>query len=312
MREALTRVLRSCRIARGDAADGFPSRPSTTLQRTDCDFDAGAWDRHGHLALAAAGIGRVVLNRLPAIDASLLPLAETAEPPWRAVIGVPGETGRATLAALHEFGVRGVRFDLGAAPADGLDPLLRLADRIVPFGWHIEIRLAAAGAGRALSKAEWLVMQLPLAVCFSGIGRFASAQGPADLGFGHAGGWPPRNSRRKRPRHAGEAPAAPGRSRTGAGGQSSPALWIRRRRQTQITQAHSHTQCRSRMLGVVPRRRGPIRRDASDANGISCLPILQAMLGGYGSLLSQGRLRGSGKSTNTISSCFGALVLANE
>ena len=176
MREALTRVLRSCRIARGDAAGGFCSHPSTPFQRTDCDFDADAWDRRGHLALAAAGIGRVVLNRLPAIDASLLPLAETAEPPWRAVIGVPGETGRATLAALHEFGVRGVRFDLGAAQVNGIDPLLRLADRIVPFGWHIEIRLAAAGAGRALSKAEWLVMQLPLAVCFSGIGRFAEGR----------------------------------------------------------------------------------------------------------------------------------------
>lgn len=118
----------------------------------------------------------MVLDRLPAIDASLFPLAETTEPPWRAVIGVPGETGKATLAALHELGVRGVRFDLGAAPADGLDPLLRLADRIVPLGWHIELHLAAPGAGRALSKAEWQLMQLPLALCFSGAGGFAEGR----------------------------------------------------------------------------------------------------------------------------------------
>jgi predicted TIM-barrel fold metal-dependent hydrolase len=177
LRETLTRVLRSYRLARGDAAADFLSLPSTSpQQKTDCDFDADAWDRGEGLALATAGIGRVVLSRLPAADTSLLPLAESSQPAWRAVIAVPGDTGRASLAALHAFGVRGVRVDLGSTAADSLDPLLQLADRIVPFGWHLEIRMAAPCAGRALAKAEWRLMQFPLAVCFSGIGRLGQGR----------------------------------------------------------------------------------------------------------------------------------------
>jgi 2-pyrone-4,6-dicarboxylate lactonase len=181
LRETLARVLRSYRLARGDAAADFLSLPSTSAQKTDCDFDADAWDRGESLALATAGISRVVLSRLPATDTSLLPLAEDTQPAWRAVIAVPGDIGKAQVAALHAFGVRGIRVDLGSTAGDSLDPLLRLADRIVPFGWHIEFRMAAPGASRALAKAEWRLMQFPLAVCFSGIGRFG--QGGAELDF---------------------------------------------------------------------------------------------------------------------------------
>lgn len=184
MRDTLTRVLRSYRFARGDAAADFLSVPSASAQKTDCDFDADAWDRGSQLALAAAGIGRVVLSRLPAVDTSLLPAGENTQPAWRAVIALPEDTGKASLAALHAIGVRGVRVDLVAAN-DSLDPVLRLADRIVPFGWHVEIRTAAPGAGRALSKAEWRLMQFPLAVCFSGLGRFGQGRRAdgADLDF---------------------------------------------------------------------------------------------------------------------------------
>lgn len=177
MRETLARVLRSYRLVRSEAAAGFLSLPSIAAQKTDCDYDADVWDRGDGLALATAGIGRVVLNRLPAADASHLPLAESTQPAWRAVVAVPADTGRAQLRALHAFGVRGLRIDLGsAANSDSLDPLLRLADRIVPFGWHIELRMAGPGAGRALAKAEWQLMQFPLAVCFSGIGRFGQGR----------------------------------------------------------------------------------------------------------------------------------------
>jgi predicted TIM-barrel fold metal-dependent hydrolase len=183
LRETLTRVLRSYRSTRGEPAAGLLSLPSTSARKADCDFDAEAWDRGGSLALAAAGIGRVVLSRLPAAAApSLLPPAEGSEPAWRAVVAAPNDTSKAALAALDAFGVRGIRVDLGAATSDGLDPLLRLADRIVPFGWHIEIRMAAPGAARALSKAELRLMQFPLAVCFSGIGRFGQG-GSADDGI---------------------------------------------------------------------------------------------------------------------------------
>jgi predicted TIM-barrel fold metal-dependent hydrolase len=169
LRETLTRVLRTYGIARGETAAGLLSLTRTAL-KTDCDFDPDAWDRGEQRLLAASGIGRVVLSRLPAMGATQLPVSDGAAPAWRAVIDLPQDTSKEALAALHAIGVRGVRFDLCTPGSDSLDPLLTFADRIVPFGWHVEIKLGAPGAARALAKAEWRLMQFPLAVCFSGLG----------------------------------------------------------------------------------------------------------------------------------------------
>ena len=82
-------------------------------------------------------------------------------------------------------GCRAVRFAVGAEPGESLDPVLRLADRVVPFGWHIELNVGLPGAGQALSRAEWRLMQLPLAVCFSGLGAYRQGRraDDADLQF---------------------------------------------------------------------------------------------------------------------------------
>jgi len=170
LREALTRVLRSYGMARGETAAGLLSL-TKTAPKTDCDFDPDAWDRGEQRLLAASGIGRVVLSRLPAMGATKLPVSDGTAPLWRAVIDLPQDTSKEALGALHALGVRGVRFDLDTPGRDSLDPLLTFADRIVPFGWHVEIKLGATGAARALAKAEWRLMQFPLAVCFSGVGN---------------------------------------------------------------------------------------------------------------------------------------------
>lgn len=172
MRETLTRVLRSYGLTRGESAAGLLPLSATASPRTDCDFDADAWDRGEQLALVASGIGRVVMNRLPVMGASLAPVAGMVQPLWRVVVDLPDDTGRTALAALHARGVRGVRFTIGTDEAEGLDQVLRLADRVVALGWHVELNVALPGAGRALAKAEWRLMQLPLAVCFSGLGAF--------------------------------------------------------------------------------------------------------------------------------------------
>jgi len=138
--------------------------------------------------LGASGIGRVVLSRLPTMSATRLPLPDPtrhnpSEPTWRAVIDLPQDTSPASLAALHAVGVRGVRIDPGTASTDGLDALLRFAERIVAFGWHIEFKVRNAGAARVLAKAEWRLMQFPLAVCFSGLGGHREPRGAADFDF---------------------------------------------------------------------------------------------------------------------------------
>lgn len=171
MRETLTRVLRSYGLARGESAAGLHLLSATASSQTDCDFDADAWDRGEQLALVASGIGRVVMNRLPVMGATLAPVAGMVQPLWRVVIDLPNDTGTTALLALHRRGVRGLRFAVGAE-GDGLDQVLRLADRVVPFGWHIELDVGQPGAARTLAKTEWRLMQLPLAVCFSGLGAF--------------------------------------------------------------------------------------------------------------------------------------------
>jgi predicted TIM-barrel fold metal-dependent hydrolase len=192
LRETLTRVLRTYGLGRGESAAGLIAIPAAA-PKTDCDFDPDAWDRGEQHMLGASGIGRVVLSRLPAsrlpaMSATRLPLSASAqpnpaEPTWRAVIDLPQDTSRASLAALHAVGVRGVRIDPGAASTDGLDALLRFAERIVPFGWHIEFKVRTAGAARTLAKAEWRLMQFPLAVCFSGLGGHREPRGTAEFDF---------------------------------------------------------------------------------------------------------------------------------
>jgi predicted TIM-barrel fold metal-dependent hydrolase len=182
LRETLTRVLRNYGLARGESAAGLLSSIPSAAQKTDCDFDPDAWDRGEQRMLGASGIGRVVLSRLPAMSATRLPLSDNTQPAWRAVIDVPRDTSRTSLAALHAIGVRGVRFDLGAASDGNLDRLLMLSEQIVPFDWHVEIKLRP-GAGRALAKAEWRLMQFPLAVCFSGLGTAGRERGTADFDF---------------------------------------------------------------------------------------------------------------------------------
>lgn len=210
MRETLTRVLRSYGLAPGDAVEAaarsgiaspniasskapLPDPPNASIAnpphdvplRTDCDFDADAWDRGDCHALAASGIGRVVMNRLPTTTASLSPQAGADSYAWRAVIGPPQDMDKAALQALHANGVRGIRFEITTVTSTGLDPMLRLADRVVPFGWHIELNVASFGAYRALSKAEWSLMQFPVAVCFSGLSGFRQGRraDDADIDF---------------------------------------------------------------------------------------------------------------------------------
>jgi predicted TIM-barrel fold metal-dependent hydrolase len=185
LRETLTRVLRTYGLTRGEDAAGSLPVSATTSAKADCDFDAEAWDRGEQLALIASGIGRVVMNRLPVMGASLAPVAGMVQPLWRVVVDLPDDTGSTALAALHRRGVRGLRFAIGCDGLDGLDQILRLADRVVSLGWHIELDVASPGAARALAKAEWRLMQLPLAVCFSGLGAFRQGRraDDADLQF---------------------------------------------------------------------------------------------------------------------------------
>jgi 2-pyrone-4,6-dicarboxylate lactonase len=65
---------------------------------------------------------------------------------WRGIAIVEGDVAEAELAALHEGGIRGVRFNfvrhLGGVP--DLRVLRRVTERIAPLGWHLILHLDAA------------------------------------------------------------------------------------------------------------------------------------------------------------------------
>ncbi|AOB33373.1 hypothetical protein AKI39_03430 [Bordetella sp. H567] len=94
----------------------------------------------------------------------------------------------ATLALLHDAGVRGVRAHLRGTPegrpgdalplADRLRALDRLAGRIAPLGWHLQLHVAGA---ELLRLAEW-IRALPVPVVLDHFARVRLSAGAADAG----------------------------------------------------------------------------------------------------------------------------------
>jgi predicted TIM-barrel fold metal-dependent hydrolase len=171
LRETITRVLRSYGLSsRGTlaGATAFADKPDER-QFTDADLDVGAFDRDDWHDLGAAGMRRVVVRRLPATDIPLSP-DDSDLPALRAVINPPPDADRHTLQALHDRGVRGLRFVLDRRR----DPysILACAERVVSLGWHIEVELPDGRSAQPLGDAEWVLMQLPVPTCFSGLAGF--------------------------------------------------------------------------------------------------------------------------------------------
>jgi len=172
LRETIARVLRSYGLS-SRSAGAEPAAPTThpatqdlTKDITDADFDAAAW--HGkHTALPYSGLRRVVVRELPPADACVDAIA------LRAVIAPPAPTDRLTLQQLNDKGVRGLRFRLAAT--NDLQAIVGWAERIVTLGWHIEVELPDAPDAPALTEAEWVLLQLPVPTCFSGLAGYLAA-----------------------------------------------------------------------------------------------------------------------------------------
>lgn len=109
--------------------------------------------------------------------------------PARGVMVVNAQTTIAEIERLDGLGVRGGRFHMlpgGAVPWDDLEPV---AERIAPFGWHIQLQLN----GRELPDRVERLARLPTDVVVDHIGRFMppvavdSAEFDALLGLLDAG-----------------------------------------------------------------------------------------------------------------------------
>ena len=137
--------------------------------------------------LATLGVTRAVLVQ-PSIYGSdnrlLLDTLAAADPAhWRGVVVLTGDEDDAELARLHKAGVRGARVNLvdrsERSTTLPMASLRRLAERIAPLGWHLELLAHVDEAGAGLQALG----DLPLPLVFGHLGYLSIGRGVDDPGF---------------------------------------------------------------------------------------------------------------------------------
>ena len=87
----------------------------------------------------------------------------------RGIVAIGDDTSLPDLKAMHERGVRGVRFNMVQGPERDLDFIMRLACRISKLGWHLEIYVT----GDRLSALQSILGRLPVPVVLDHMGQIA-------------------------------------------------------------------------------------------------------------------------------------------
>jgi 2-pyrone-4,6-dicarboxylate lactonase len=140
---------------------------------------------YGHL-LRTLGCARAVLVQpsfYGADNSAMLAAMKAAGPDFRGVAVLADDATEAEIAALHAAGIRGARLNIvdvregkGVLPMDRIE---KLADRIKPFGWHIEFLMHVD----EFPELDRMLMRLPVDVVFGHLGYVATEKGMATAGF---------------------------------------------------------------------------------------------------------------------------------
>lgn len=186
--------------------DPHPQRPSVPVPPRACDVHAhvcGPADRYPYIAerlytppdasvaefrhmLDALGVTRGVLVQ-PSIygtdNRALLDALATDRQRLRGVAVVPFDIPVAEIERLHAAGVRGARCNIvdlkagkGQLPLDGLRAL---ANKIKPFGWHIEFLMHVD----EFADLDRLLGDFPVAAVFGHLGYVPTRNRPDTAGF---------------------------------------------------------------------------------------------------------------------------------
>ncbi|WP_338615388.1 amidohydrolase family protein [Achromobacter sp. E1] len=105
----------------------------------------------------------------PMLDA-LAQLREQA----RGVAVIDGSETDAQLQAMHDAGVRGIRLNLSLGVTSSARQILPLAQRVAPWGWHLQLLMAPD----RLAELAPVLAELPVPVVFDHMARLA----PHDAG----------------------------------------------------------------------------------------------------------------------------------
>jgi 2-pyrone-4,6-dicarboxylate lactonase len=136
--------------------------------------------------LAALGCTRAVLVQ-PSFygtdNSALLAAMKDAGPAFRGVAVLADTMTTRDLEAMHAAGIRGARLNIvdvregkGQLP---MERITRLADRIKPFGWHIEFLMHVD----EFPDLDTMLGKLPVEVVFGHLGYVKTEKGMATPGF---------------------------------------------------------------------------------------------------------------------------------
>jgi predicted TIM-barrel fold metal-dependent hydrolase len=155
----------------------YPLRETRSLQPPEATLD----DYRG--VLRTTGLQRNVIVQ-PSFfakdNACTLDAAQALGANARAVVVVDADVAAAQIAQMHACGARGVRLQRIVSGGASIDDLERIAERIGPFGWHIQLYLDASELPELASRLR----SLPVDVVFDHMAHIHRGSGVDQSGFG--------------------------------------------------------------------------------------------------------------------------------
>ena len=89
----------------------------------------------------------------------------------RGVAIVDPQAPDAEIERLTKLGMRGIRYHMMGTPVLGWDTLARMAARVAPFGWHVQLQCES----KAFGAHEAILRKLPCDLVIDHMGRFDAA-----------------------------------------------------------------------------------------------------------------------------------------
>ncbi|KUY93544.1 MULTISPECIES: amidohydrolase family protein [unclassified Burkholderia] len=151
--------------------DAYPLAPTATFRPPHAPVDAY------RRVQRALGLARVVVVQPTGYgfdNRCTLDALAALGPQARGVATLPVDVPDAELERLHARGIRGVRFMTLSGGVARWDELERMATRIAPLGWHIDLQLD----GRTLPDVESMLTSLPAHVVVDHTGKFLTPVTP--------------------------------------------------------------------------------------------------------------------------------------
>jgi predicted TIM-barrel fold metal-dependent hydrolase len=156
----------------------FPFAPNRAYTPEDAPKE-GLAALHRHLVIERAVIVQASCHGTD--NTAMLDAIATSGGAYRGVAIVDGSFGDRQYRALHEGGVRGVRFNfvkhLGGAPDLAL--MRRILDRIAGHGWHVVLHLDASG----LIEFDEVIRAIRIPFVIDHMGRVKTGEGTGQAAF---------------------------------------------------------------------------------------------------------------------------------